>query len=53
MFKGHRQPIACMDTDPKGTILYTAGQDKAIIAWDIAMGSILKVSGEWQILTLE
>ncbi|XP_045127062.1 WD repeat-containing protein 86-like [Portunus trituberculatus] len=42
VLKGHRMPITCMDTDPKGTILYTAGQDKAIIAWDIARGHIMK-----------
>ncbi|XP_050717826.1 WD repeat-containing protein 86-like [Eriocheir sinensis] len=41
-FKGHRQPITCMDTDPKGTILYTAAQDRAIIAWDISNAHIMK-----------
>ncbi|XP_042221983.1 WD repeat-containing protein 86-like isoform X2 [Homarus americanus] len=41
--KGHRKPITCMDTDPKGRILYTAGQDRCIIAWDINMGKKMKV----------
>ncbi|XP_071524369.1 uncharacterized protein [Panulirus ornatus] len=40
--KGHKNPIICMDTDPKGNILYTAGEDKTIIAWDITMGRIIK-----------
>lgn len=46
MFKGHRMPITCMATDPKGLILYTGGQDKMIIAWDANRGTIMKV-GTW------
>ncbi|KAK3895159.1 hypothetical protein Pcinc_001125 [Petrolisthes cinctipes] len=42
VFKGHRMPITCMATDPKGLILYTGSQDKMIIAWDVNRGTIMK-----------
>ncbi len=43
-FQGHSAAITCMATDPTGRILFTAGADTTIKAWNVASAKLYRVS---------